>query len=77
MTKSGSFESSKPYLSIYNFKKQQNTTFNIYQDVLKSGDLLHKRGLDDSQSHTTVDKNQLHPPIDKTHSDTPLETTHI
>ena len=31
-----------------------NSTLNICQDVLKSGNLLHKRGFDDSQSHTTV-----------------------
>ena len=29
-------------------------TLSICQDVLKSGNLLHKRGLDYSQSHTTV-----------------------
>ena len=34
--------------------QQQNTTFNVCQDVLKRGNLLHKRGLDDSQSHTAV-----------------------
>ena len=27
---------------------------NIHQDVLKSGNLLHKRGFGDSQSNTTV-----------------------
>ena len=36
------------------FKKQYSTTFNIYQDVLKSANLLHKRGIDDFQLNTTV-----------------------
>ena len=35
-------------------KKQLSITFNICQEVLKSVHLLHKRGLDDSQTHTNV-----------------------
>ena len=35
-------------------KKQHSTSFNICQDMLKSGNLLHSRGLVDSQLHTTV-----------------------
>ena len=54
MMKSSSFESPKPYLKVLNLKKQHSTTFDICQDVLKKGYLLHKQGLDDSQSHTTV-----------------------
>ena len=32
------------------------STVNIYQDVLKSGNLLHKRGFVDSQLSSTVDR---------------------
>ena len=31
------------------------TTFDICQDVLNKANLLHIQGLDDSQSHTTVE----------------------
>ena len=30
-------------------------TLNIYQDILKSGNLLHKQGFVDSQSSSTVE----------------------
>lgn len=31
------------------------STLNIYQDVMKSGDLLHKRNFVDSQSNRLID----------------------
>ena len=49
-----SFESPESYLFGHYLKKKHSTAFNICQDVLKSGSLLHKRGIDDSESHTTV-----------------------
>ena len=52
--KSCSFESPEPHLLGLTLKKKHSTTFKICQDVLKSANLLHKRGLDDFQSHTTV-----------------------
>ena len=52
MMNSSSFESPKPYLLVHNLGHY--TSFNVLQDVLKFANLLHKRGLDDSQSHTTV-----------------------
>ena len=55
MTNNSSFESPKPYLSVHNLK-QQNTTFNICQEVLKSGNLLHKRGLNRTPLYCKVFK---------------------
>ena len=52
--KSGWFERPKPYLLTLNLKKQHNTTYNICKEVLKSANLLHKRGLDDYQLHITA-----------------------
>ena len=39
---------------IHNLKNNTVPLFCIHKDGLKSANLLHKRGLDDSQSHTTV-----------------------
>ena len=42
------------HIHLYPSKKQHTSTFNICQDVLKSAHLLHKLGIGDSQSNSTV-----------------------
>ena len=54
MMNSSSFESSKIILVWTLLKKQQFSTFKVRYIVLKSANLLHKRGFDDSQSSITV-----------------------
>ena len=54
MMNSSSFESPKSYLFGLYLKKQQFSTFKVRNLVLKSANLLHKRGFDDSQASTTV-----------------------
>ena len=46
---SGSFESPQVILVWTLLKKQQSSTFKVRNLVLKSTNLLHKRGFDDSQ----------------------------
>ena len=54
MMNSSSFESPKSYFFGHYLKKQQFSTFKIRNLVLKSTNLLHKWGFDNSKSSTTV-----------------------
>ena len=68
--KSSSFENPKSYLFARNFKKRHSCTFNSCQDVLKSAILLHKQGLGDSQSNSTVAESAKIKPLNSAVSNT-------